>query len=249
MTFSVLGVLRQSLRRLATGPALLVLLALVVVQMVTTLVPGQSFRTTPALLQSGGGPAPILFTGNPLPVLAGVLGTVVSGYLALVTIRVFAGEWGIVEREHLTHRVGWGLLNLYGTFVIIALVAGLGLVVLVGVLGPLGLLLWSVLTLVVVAASFFAPAFVAVEDDNLLTALRKSVRVLARHPVKVAALLLALVVLNVALQAAANAAVDALAGSFALLGLVAVVVIGSLGSVFLLIAVARAYDQLSTQAI
>lgn len=245
MSFSVLAVLRQSLRRLATGPALLLLLALVVVQTTAALVPGRSFRTVPGLVQSGTG-SPVLFTGNPLPALAGALGALLSGYLALVTIRVFAGQWGIVEREHLTHRVGWGLVNLYGVAVVLAVVFAVGLVVLGGLLGLVGLLLWTVFLLVVVAATFFTPAFVAVEDDNLLTALRKSAGVLTRNPLRVAALLVALLVVNAVLQAATRVMLNVLSGSPVVLGLLVSTVIGALGYVFLLIALARAYDHLGT---
>ncbi len=248
MAFSIVAVLRQSFRRLATGPALLILLTLALVQWITTLVPGQFIRATPALIQSGAGVPPVVFTGNLLPLVALVVVAVITMYLSLVTIRVFAGQWGIVEREHLTHRVGFGLLNLFGVFVFVAIVAIIGLAVLGGLLGPIGVLLWIVLFLVFAAAAFFAPAFVAVEDDNVLTAFRKSGRVLAQNPLTVAALLIALAVVNVVLQAIGGIVIDAL-GSFFLLELLVSTVIAALGSVFLWITVARAYDHLGVESV
>lgn len=243
MAFSVVTVLRQSLRRLATGPAFLLLVTLAVVQALAAYVPGQFVRPAPGLVQSGAGGPPLVFTANPLPVVASLLAFVVSVYLALVTIRVFAGQWGIVEREHLTRRVGFGLLNLFSVFVAVALVTTVAQIVLAGLLGIFGLVLWLVLFLALAAASFFAPAFVAVEDDDFLTAFRKSIGVLTRSPVQVAGLLLALAVVNTVLQAAGSALIDAL-GSVAFLGPLVFTAVGALGLVFLWITVARAYDHL-----
>ncbi len=242
MAFSVLTVLRQSLRRLATGPALLVLLGLAVVQTLAAFVPGQFIRTTPGVIGAGGGGMPFVVTGNPLPVLAGFVVALVGIYLTLVTIRVFAGQWGIVEREHLTHRVGFGLANLLGISVVLAVALGAGALFAV-VLGLVGILVWLVLFVVLLAASFFAPAFVAVEDDDVLTAFRKSFGVLRRSPLRVAALLVALVVVNALLQALGTVVVGAVA-SVVPVGPLVLTVVSGLGSVFVWIAIARAYDHL-----
>jgi hypothetical protein len=246
MAFSVLTVMRQSLRRLATGPALLVLIALAVVQTLAALVPGQFARTTPGVIGAGGGGSPVVVTGNPLPLLASLVVALVGVYLALVTIRVFAGQWGIVEREHLTHRVGFGLANLLGVSIVlaVAVVVGALLVVLGGLVGAV---VWLVAFLVLVAASFFTPAFIAVEDDNVLTAFRKSFGVLRRSPVRVAALLVTLVVVNALLQAVGSAVAGAVA-SVPVVGPFVLAVVSGLGSVFLWVAIARAYDHLGTTA-
>jgi hypothetical protein len=213
------------------------------VQTVAAFVPGQFLRPTPGVIGSGAGGVPVVFTGNPLPVIASVLAGVIGVYFSLVTIRVFAGQWGIVEREHLTHRIGFGLLNLIGISIVLAVVLGVGLVVLAALLGVIGLGLWLVLFFALVAVAFFAPAFVAVEDDNLLTAFRKSGRVLAHHPLRVAGLLLALAIVNVVLQALGGFVVETL-GLVALLGPFVLTVVSALGSVFLWIAIARSYDHL-----
>ena len=246
MAFSVLTVIRQSLRRLATGPALLVLVALAVVQALAALVPGQFVRTTPGVVGAGGGGFPFVVTGNALSLLASFVVALVGIYLTLVTIRVFAGQWGIVEREHLTHRVGYGVANLLGVSVVLALALAAGALFAV-VLGLVGLLLWLVLLVALLAASFFAPAFVAVEDDDVLTAFRRSFRVLRRSPLRVAALLLALVVVNALLQVLGNIVADVVA-SVAVVGPLVLAVVSGLGSVFVWIAIARAYDQLGTAA-
>jgi hypothetical protein len=246
MAFSVLTVLRQSLRRLATGPALLVLLALAVVQTLAAFVPGQFVRTTPSVIGTGDGTAPVVFTGNLFPLLASLVVALVGIYLTLVTIRVFAGQWGIVEREHLTHRVGFGLLNLFGISLVLAVAAVVG-VLLTTLLGLVGAVLWLVGFLVLVAAAFFAPAFVAVEDDNVLSAFKKSFGVLGRSPLQVAGLLLALVVVNALLQAVGSAVAGALA-AIPVVGALVLTVVSGLGSVFLWIAIARAYDHLGTEA-
>jgi hypothetical protein len=242
MAFSVLTVMRQSLRRLATGPALLVLLGLAVVQALAALVPGQFIRAAPGVIGAGGGGAPFVVTGNPLSLLASFVVALVGIYLTLVTIRVFAGQWGIVEREHLTRRVGYGVANLLGVSVVLALALAAGALFAV-VLGLVGIFLWLVLVVVLLAASFFAPAFVAVEDDDVLTAFRRSFRVLRRSPLRVAALLLALVVVNAFLQALGNAVAGVVA-SVAVVGPLVLAVVSGLGSVFVWIAIARAYDHL-----
>lgn len=247
MAFSVLTVLRQSLRRLATGPALLVLVALAVVQAIARFVPGEFARTTPGVIGAGGGGAPVVITGNPLPLLASFVVAVVGVYLALVTIRVFAGQWGIVERDHLTHRVGFGVANLLGVSVVLAIGLGVGAFLAIA-LGLVGIALWVVLFLVLLAASFFAPAFVAVEDDDILTAFRKSFGVLRRSPGRVAALLLALVIVNALLQALGGVVTDAVA-SIGIVGPLVVTIVSGLGSVFLWIAIARAYDHLEPTAV
>jgi hypothetical protein len=243
MAFSVVAVLRQSLRRLATGPALLLLLALAVVQWLAALVPGQFVRPTPALAETGAGASPVIFIGNPVPVVASIIALGVGVYLALVTIRVFAGQWGIVEREHLTHRIGFGLANLFGLFVGLAVVFAVGRVVIAGFLGVIGVLLWAVLVLVLVAVAFLAPAFIAVEDDNLLTSSEKSIRVLTRSPLQVIGLLVALAVVNVVLQALGGFVVGAVV-TVAFLESFALTVVSAVGSVFLWIAIARSYDHL-----
>jgi hypothetical protein len=246
MAFSVLTVLRQSLRRLATGPAILVLLALAIVQTLAGFVPGQFVRTTSGVIGAGGGGSPIVFTGNPLPILASLVVAVVGVYLALVTIRVFAGQWGVVEREHLTHRVGFGLANLFGVSIVlaVAIVAGVFLTALGGLVGAV---VWLVAFLVLVAVSFFAPAFIAVEDDNILTAFTKSFAVLRRSPGRVAALLVALVVVNALLQAVGSAVAGAVA-AIPVVGPFVLAVVSGLGSVFLWVAIARAYDHLGATA-
>ncbi|WP_435077077.1 hypothetical protein [Halococcus sp. AFM35] len=247
MAFSVLTVLRQSLRRLATGPALLVLLGLALVQTIARFVPGQFARPTPGVIGAGGGGSPVVFTGNPLPILAGLVVALVGVYLALVTIRVFAGQWGIVEREHLTHRVGFGVANLLGISIVLAVAAVIG--VFVTVLGGLvGAVVWLVAFLVLVAVSFFTPAFIAIEDDNVLTAFKKSFGVLRRSPVRVAALLVALVVVNAILQAVGSAVAGAVA-SVPVVGPFVLALVSGLGSVFLWVAIARAYDHLETTAV
>lgn len=245
MTLSVIGVLRQSLRRLATGPALLVLLAFAVVQTIATFVPGQIVRV-PAMFTAGGGAPAVMFTGNPLPVVALVVGAVISIYLSLVTIRVFAGQWAIVEREHLAHNVGFGLANLIGIAIVLGVILAVCFAVLVGLLGGIGILPWIVVFVLLLAWAFFAPAFVAVEDDNLLTAFRKSGRVLAENPLRVIALLIAIAIVNAVLQAVGSAVADAL-GSVAVVGLFVATVIAGIGSVFLWITVARAYDHLGVE--
>jgi hypothetical protein len=245
MTFSVVTALRQSLRRLATGPALLVLLGFVIVRLLIAFVPGRIIRLSAPLAAAGTSVPTVVFTGNPLPVVALVVWAVVLAYLSLVTIRVFAGQWGIVEREHLTRRVGFGLANLLAIGILLTVVLAIGLFILVVLLGVIGVLLWFLFGLAVFAAAFFAPAFAAVEGDSVLTAFRKSGRVAAQNPQTVVALAVALAVVNLVLQVVGTRVVTAL-GSFVLLGVFVLAVASALGVVFIWIAIARAYDQLDT---
>lgn len=242
MTLSVSSVLRQSLRRLATGPALLVLVAFIVIQLLVAFVPGRIFKFPTPLATSAGMPT-VVFTGNYLVVIALVVWAVVLTYLSLVTIRVFAGQWGIVEREHLTRRVGFGLLNLLGIGILLSVVLAAGLFVLVVLLGVIGVFLWFLLGLALFVAAFFAPVFAAVEGDTFLTAFRKSGRVVTQNSQTVVALAIVLAVVNIVLQLIGTKIVGEL-GLTALLGTVVLAVATALGAVFVWIAVARAYDQL-----
>lgn len=244
MAFSVGTVLRESLRRLATGPALLILLALVVVETAVALVP--SGRTDPGLIAAGAGASPMLFTANPLPLVASLVLLVVLLYLSLLLVRVFADQWGIVERHHLTHNLGFGLLNFLGVFVV-GLVALVVRVVLAALFGPLGLAVGFVVVVAVAAASLFAFAFVAVEDDNVLTAFRRSFGVLASAPLAVAGLVVVLVLVSVVLQLVGGLVVGVL-GPVAFLAPLVSTLVDMLGIVFLFIAAARAYDHWTADA-
>ena len=245
MTLSVFTVLRQSFRRLATGPALLVLLALAVVQAVGALVPGRSFQPAPGPIGAGVSGLPVVFTGNPLPVVASIVSALFTGYLALVTIRVFAGEWGIVEREHLTQDVGWGLANLYALAIVLSLLVSLaGLVG--SALGLLGLIALVVFVLSLLFVMFLAPAFVAVENANVVAAIRRSVRATSTAWLQIAAVVAATVLVSVLLSAVAGRVTDALIGTLYPVGVFLGAVLSGAALVFLWITVARAYDELET---
>lgn len=247
MAFDVLTVLRQSLRRLATGPALIIAVVFIVFETAAALVPGRFIGVTPGIIGSGAGTSPIVFAANPLPAVAELVVLVVGLYLSLVTIRVFAGQWGIVERDHLTHRVGFGLLNLLGITVAVGIVMAIGLVGLAGLFGIVGLVVGVVLVLVVATIAFFAPGFIAVGDDNALKALRKSLGVLSASPLHVISLLIALLVVNVVLQAIGTLIAGVL-GPVSFLTPLVLTFFGALGTVFFLIAIARAYDQTAETA-
>lgn len=247
MTFSVITVLRQSLRRLATGPALLVLLALAVVQTVAALVPGQFVRPTPGIIGSGTGASPVVFTGNLLPLVASILSALFTGYLALVTIRVFAGQWGIVEREHLTHRIGWGLVNLYALGILLSvLVSAAGFVA--SALGLVGLGILIVFILALLFVAFLAPAFVAIEDANVMAAIRRSVRAASNAWLNIAAVVAATVLVSIVLSAVGGRVTAALSGPLAPAGAFLGTVLSGVALVFIWITVARSYDNLGLES-
>ncbi|WP_160134058.1 hypothetical protein [Halococcus salsus] len=244
MAFSVGTVLRESLRRLATGPALLVLLALVVVETAVALVP--SGGADLGLIAAGGGASPPLLTASPLPLVASLVLLVVLLYLSLLLVRVFADQWGIVERHHLTHNLGFGLLNFLGVFVV-GLAALVVRLVLAGLFGIVGIAVGFVVVVVVAAASLFAFAFVAVEDDNVVRAFRRSFGVLADAPLAVAGLVVVLVLVSVVLQVVGTLLVGVL-GPVSFLAPLVSTLVDMVGVVFLFIAAARAYDHWTAEA-
>lgn len=230
MTLSVATVLRESLRRLATGPALLLLLALAVAQTLAALLAGPVYRIAPAALAGAGDLFRLVL--EPVSLVALALVCVVAGYVGVVTIRVFATEWGVVEREHLTRAVAKTLANwLAGALVLFVCVA-VGLVVLV------------VPGLFVLAVFLLALPFVAVEDANAATALRRSFRATEGHRTTLLALAVAVLVVDTLLFAVSVAVVAALSGALAPLGLFVGTLAVAVGFVFLWITMARAYASL-----
>ena len=228
MTLDVATVLRESLRRLATGPALLLLLALATIQTLAALLAGPVYRITPDAVLSGAGD-PVALALEPLPVIGLALVCVLAGYVGLVTIRVFATRWGVVERDHLTHGVASGLVNwLVGALIVAALVAvGLAVLVVPGAF--------------VLAALLLALPFVAVEDANAASALARSWRATDGHRTTLLVLVVAVLLIDAILFVASVALAAALAGSLAPLGLFAGTVAVAVAFVFLWIAMARTY--------
>ena len=228
MTLDVATVLRESLRRLATGPALLLLLALATIQTLAALLAGPVYRITPDAVLSGADD-PVALALEPLPVIGLALVCVLAGYVGLVTIRVFATRWGVVERDHLTHGVASGLVNwLVGALVVAALVAvGLAVLVVPGAF--------------VLAALLLALPFVAVEDANAASALARSWRATDGHRTTLLVLVVAVLLIDAILFVVSVALAAALAGSLAPLGLFAGTVAVAVAFVFLWIAMARTY--------
>ena len=235
MTLSVATVLRESLRRLSTGPALLLLLALAVIQTLAALLAGPVYRVVPDAALSGTGD-PFSLALEPVSLIALGLVCVIAGYVGLVTIRVFATRWGVVERDHLTHGVAAGLANwLAGALVVAALVAA-GLVVLI-VPGAF-----------VLGALLLALPFVAVEDANAVSALARSWRATDGHRTTLLALAVAVLLIDAVLFVVSVALTNWLAGSLAPLGLFAGTVAVAIAFVFLWIAMARTYASLDDTA-
>ncbi|PSP90130.1 hypothetical protein BRC90_02455 [Halobacteriales archaeon QS_4_69_34] len=234
MSFSVATVLRESLRRLFTGPALLLALALAVVETVVAVVLGPVYRVGSEALS--GAPDAIEFAPAPLSLLGLALVVVVAGYVGLVTTRVYATEWGIVEREHLTRSVAAGLANwIVGASLLGALVAaGLALLVVPGVF--------------VLAAGLLALPFVAVEGENAATALGRSWRASSADRVALVGLAVAVLAVDFLLFGVALAVGAALDAGLALLGLFAGSVAVAVALVFAWIAMARAYGALAANA-
>ena len=236
MTLDVATVLRESLRRLATGPALLLLLALAAIQTLAALLAGPVYRITPDAVLSGAGD-PVALALEPLPVIGFALVCVLAGYVGLVTIRVFATRWGVVERDHLTHGIASGLVNwLAGALVVAALVAvGLAVLVVPGAF--------------VLAALLLALPFVAVEDANAASALARSWRATDGHRTTLLVLVVAVLLIDAILFVVSVALAAALAGSLAPLGLFAGMVAVAVALVFLWIAMARTYAGLDDTAV
>ncbi|WP_049898685.1 hypothetical protein [Halococcus agarilyticus] len=235
MTLGVATVLRESLRRLATGPALLLLLALAVIQTIAALLAGPVYRVAPDAVLSGTGD-PFDLALEPVPLVGLALVCVVAGYVGLVTIRVFATRWGVVEREHLTHGVASGLVNwLAGALVVAAFVAvGLAVLVVPGAF--------------VLGALLLALPFVAVEDANAVSALARSWRATDGHRTTLLALAVAVLLIDAVLFVVSVALATALAGSLAPLGLFAGMFAVAIAFVFLWIAMARTYAGLDDTA-
>ena len=235
MTLDVATVLRESLRRLATGPALLLLLALAAIQTLAALLAGPVYRITPDAVLSGAG-NPVALALEPLPVIGFALVCVLAGYVGLVTIRVFATRWGVVERDHLTHGVASGLVNwLVGALIVAALVAvGLAVLVVPGAF--------------VLAALLLALPFVAVEDANAASALARSWRATDGHRTTLLGLAIAVLLIDAILFVVSVAFAAALTGSLAPLGLFAGMVAVAVALVFLWIAMARTYAGLDDTA-
>ncbi|WP_273836756.1 hypothetical protein [Halococcus sp. PRR34] len=231
MTLGVASVLRESLRRLATGPALLLLLAFAVVQTLVALLAGPVYRIVPDAVLSGSGD-PFTLTLDPVPVIGLAVVCVVAGYVGLVTIRVFATRWGVVEREHLTRGVAPALANwLVGALVVAVLVA-IGLVVLI------------VPGVFVLGALLLALPFVAVEDANAASALRRSWAATDGHRTTLLGIAIAVLLIDAVLFAVSVVLATALTGSLAPLGLFAGAIAVAIAFVLLWIAMARTYASL-----
>jgi hypothetical protein len=101
----------------------------------------------------------------PLPVAAAVVGVsmVVMSYLSVVAVRTFvAGERGGIPRAFLTDGAAWATLNLLvGGFVFM-------------ILWVVGLVLLVVPGLFLLVSLVFMTMYVAVENENFVTAMRRS---------------------------------------------------------------------------
>jgi hypothetical protein len=228
MTLGVASVLRESLRRLATGPALLLLLGLAVVQTLVALLAGPVYRIVPDAVLSGSG-EPFTLALAPVPVIGLAVVCVVAGYVGLVTIRVFATRWGVVERDHLTRGVAPALANWLVGALIVAVLVSIGLVVLV-VPGAF-----------VLAAFLLVLPFVAVEDANAVSALRRSWAATDGHRTTLLGIAVVVLAIDAILFVVSVVLATALTGSLAPLGLFAGTVAVAIAFVLLWIAMARTY--------
>ena len=96
-------------------------------------------------------------------------------------------------------------------------------------------------------STLFAFAFVAVEDDNVVRAFRRSFGVLADAPLAVAGLVVVLVLVSVVLQVVGTLLVGVL-GPVSFLAPLVSTLVDMVGVVFLFIAAARAYDHWTAEA-
>lgn len=175
----------------------------------------------------------------PMAVLAvlGVLLLLVFAWLNVVAIRVFvSGRANGIPREFLTRRIGWVLVNSF--------VAGI-LVGLAVFVGTIALIIPGVIAYV---ALVFAPFFVAVEDENAITALRESWRLTRGSWIRLFVLLFVLVTGLMLLSGGLNFAVALAAGAGSPVGQLVTSTVSYLVSFLTLGVLAEAFTQLRADA-
>lgn len=175
----------------------------------------------------------------PTAVLAalGVLLLLVFVWLNVVAIRTFvSGRADGIPREFLTRRIGWVLVNSFVAGILVSLAVGIGTILLL------------VPGIIAYVALVFTPLFVAVDDENAVTALRKSWRLTRGNWIRLFVLLLVLFVVVGLGSAAFNFAVTLLAGPANPAGQLVTSAVSYLVSFLTLGVLAEAFTQLRADA-
>lgn len=187
-------------------------------------------ETAPAFEETGPTPFSIPL---PLPVAAGgiLLLALTGEAVSIIAVRTLVSDVTTgIPREFRRRNIGWATLNGFIGGIVVAVLTGIGFVLLI------------IPGVFLAISFFFVRQEIAVEDENFVDAMAGSWQLAAGNRVEL--LVLAIVLLIISLLASVPTLATSLLGPEA--SIASGVVVGAITTVFNIAVAARAYDQLRT---